>query len=433
MLKVCKFGGSSLASANEIRYVKKRLQEDDARKIVVVSAMGKNNDYSTKITDLLYLLCAHLKYNVDCHELLKKIEDRYQKIRDELKIDFDIEKEFTKTFSDLKNRGEAYIVSRGEYLLAKLLANYFQFTFVDSQDILKFNYDKSFDYEKSKRLIDELNVNEKIIFPGFYGSYPNGDICLFSRGGSDLTGSYLASLVECDLYENFTDVPGIYMADPKIIKNMQVINEVTYDELRELSYMGANVLHEETINPVKSLEIPIKILSTFSNQKGTTIRKNSSDNKQIITGITGKLGFSSLTILKKQNANRIKLLQKVLKVFEIYNVNVEHIPTSVDSFSLIVESNKLKPVLYDIICELKKDSEINDLIIQDNMALIAIVGRNMITKPGISGKIFGLLGKNNINIRMISQGSTEISIIIGIDESNFLNATKLIYDYFNKA
>ena len=431
MLKVCKFGGSSLASSMQFLKVKDIIESDASRKAIVVSAPGKRNKDDNKITDLLYLLGAHIKYGVDYTQIYSQIKNRYFEIRDELKIDLALEDEFAsleKEFS--KTISEEYLVSRGEYFSAKLLASLIGYTFIDSKDIIEFNYDGSLNEEKNAINIKKaLEEHDKIVIPGFYGSYKNGSIKLFSRGGSDVTGAIVASSLEATIYENWTDVSGIKVADPKIIDSPKGISEITYDELRELSYMGASVLHEETIFPVQELNIPINILNTNRPlEKGTIISKTCKDNKNIITGIAGKKDFTSFNILKSRGSNKAELIRLVLDVFSKFNVNIEHIPTGIDTFSVVVSTEEIDKCYYDLISEINKIKDITKLNVEKEISLVAVVGRNMALKPGTSGKIFALLGNNNINIKMIAQGANEINIIVGVKNSDFEKTIKVIYD-----
>ena len=431
MQKVVKFGGSSLANANQFKKVKSIIEADKSRSIVVVSALGKRNKEDHKITDLLYLTAAHLKYNVDAMSVFEIVKNRYYEVKEELQLDVDLDEEFKIIESKFcKTIDEEYLVSRGEYLAAKLMANYLGYTFIDAQEIISFNYDGTINEKLIKEKVKEkLKFNKKILVPGFYGAYPDGNIHLLSRGGSDVTGSILASSSEADIYENWTDVSGFLVTDPRIVSNPKQIKEISYEELRELSYMGANVLHEDTIFPVQELEIPINIRNTNRpDDEGTIITSKCTDNSQIITGIAGKKNYESITIIKKQKVQKLKVIREVLEVLNKYEVNVEHIPSSIDTFSLIIESEALNKKLYEVIAELKKLEDVQDVLIDNDIALVAIVGRNMATKVGISAKLFSILGKNNINIKVIAQASQELSIIVGVQNNQFENAIKAIYE-----
>ncbi len=430
MQKVVKFGGSSLANASQFQKVKNIISSDSSRNIVVVSALGKRNKEDHKITDLLYLTAAHLKYNVDAMSVFQIVKERYFEVQKELCLDINLDLEFNIIESKFsKNIDEEYLVSRGEYLAAKLMARYLGYTFIDAQDIICFNYDGSINEQLIKEKVEEiLKINKKIVVPGFYGAYPDGNIHLLSRGGSDVTGSILASSSQADIYENWTDVSGFLVTDPRIVSNPKQIKEISYEELRELSYMGANVLHEDTIFPVQELEIPINIRNTNRpDDAGTIITSKCTDNTQIITGIAGKKNYESITIIKKQKVQKLKVIREVLDVLNKYEVNVEHIPSSIDTFSLIIESEAISKKIYEVIAEIKKIDDVQDVLIDNDIALVAIVGRNMATKVGMSAKLFSILGKNNINIKVIAQASQELSIIVGVENNQFENAIKAIY------
>ena len=431
MVKVTKFGGSSLADSYQFKKVKDIIFADSLRKVVVVSAPGKRNKDDNKITDLLYLLEAHLKYGVDYKPIYKTIKDRFFEIKNNNNISFDLDKEFEELEKHFnKNISEEFLVSRGENITAKLLASYLNYVFMDAQDLIKFKYDGTLDeIATNKAILEAFNKNNNLVIPGFYGAYPNGSIKLLSRGGSDVTGAIVSSAISASLYENWTDVSGIKVVDPKIIANPKQINEITYDELRELSYMGASVLHEETIFPVQELNIPIKILNTNApNEEGTTIYQNCQDKETIITGIAGKKDFTSFNIVKNRLSSKADLILKVLQIFNKFHINVEHIPTGIDTFSVVVMTSELDKCYFDLLGELNKLEDINKLDVEGEIALVAVVGRNMALKPGTSGKIFALLGENDINIKMIAQGANEINIIVGVKNSDFEKTIKVIYE-----
>lgn len=431
MITVTKFGGSSVADAKQFEKIKNIIKSDEKRKIVVVSAPGKRFSGDNKVTDLLFLLSAHIKYGVDYTNILDLLKNRYKDIVNELNLSIDIDKEFEYIIYDVKNgQSEEYLVSRGEYLCAKMMAEYIGFTFVDSSDIIKFRYDGAIDEDLTIKSIQErFDSAKSIVVPGFYGTYPTGEIKLFSRGGSDITGSILAMGVNASLYENWTDVSGLLVTDPKIVKNPIGISEITYDELRELSYMGASVLHEETILPIKDLNIPIQILNTNRPEdKGTIICRESSKNGSIITGIAGKKNFKVLSISKTINSSKLEIIEKALDVLKKYNVPVEHVPTSIDSFGLIVENKNVENKLFDILSEIKKIDDVISIDVDNDLSLVAVVGRNMALKPGISGTIFSIFGKNGINIKTISQSVKETSIIVGVSNKDFERTIQCIYN-----
>ena len=431
MITVVKFGGSSVASSGQFKKVKDIVLSDDKRKIVVVSAPGKRVKEDDKITDMLYLLSSHVKYNIDASNLIEKIASRYEEITNELSLDFDIKKEFDSIMQDVKNgAGEEYIVSRGEYLCAKLMSKYLGYEFVDASEIVRFNYDGTLNEEVTAELINsKFSEVGKMVVPGFYGAYASGEIKLFSRGGSDVTGSLMAMGVNAGKYENWTDVSGMLVADPRIVKNPIRIEEVTYDELRELSYMGASVLHEESVFPVRELNIPIYVLNTNKpNEPGTKICRESNINDNFVTGIAGKKNFKAFTITKLVNADKLMVVSEVLSVFKKFNVKLEHIHTSVDCFSIIVNGKDVDKTTYDIISEIKKIKGIVSVDVDGDLALVAVVGRNMVYKPGISAKLFSVFGKNNINIKTIAQGTKEINIIVGVKNDDFEKSIQAVYN-----
>ena len=431
MQKVVKFGGSSLADSNQFKKVKTIIEADSSRSIVVVSALGKRNKQDHKITDLLYLTGAHLKYGVDVDQVFNIVKERYFEVKNDLDLDVYLEQEFKQIEDKFsKNIDEEYLVSRGEYLAAKLMASFLGYTFVDAKDLIFFDYDGKINENKTYEALQLiLKTTKKIVVPGFYGAYPDGKIHLLSRGGSDVTGSILAKASSANIYENWTDVSGFLVTDPRIVSDPKQIKEISYEELRELSYMGANVLHEDTIFPVQELDIPINVKNTNCPlDPGTIITSNPSDKSQIITGIAGKKDYVSITILKKQKTPKLTVIKQVLDVLVKYNVNVEHMPSSIDSFSLIVSSNDISKRLYEVVAEIKALSEVTDVIVEQGIALVAVVGRNMALKPGMSAKLFSIFGKNDINIKVIAQASQELSIIVGVENSQFERAIKAIYE-----
>ena len=435
MVVVVKFGGSSMANAGQFQKVKNIVNTNKDRKIVVVSAAGKRNSEDTKLTDLLFLLHAHLKYQVSYTNVMKMIEDRFFDIKNELNLSFDLEKELNDLKATLnKNTNQDFLVSRGEYITAKLMSEYLGYTFVDAKDLIFFNYDGSFNMPKIKEATKEaFEKYGKIIVPGFYGSLPDGNIKLLSRGGSDITGSLLAAAIDASKYENWTDVSGVLMADPRIVKNPKGINQITYNELRELSYMGASVLHQETVFPVQQANIPINILNTnAADDPGTIIMENCTDKTQIITGIAGRKDFTSFTIHKDHISDQVGVIRDALDVFAKYNISVEHVPTGIDNFSVVVASADVEKCIYDLIHDLNTTIKNCTVEIDDGIALIAVVGRNMASKPGISGQIFGVLGEHNINIKMIAQGARELTIIVGVLNSDFEKTINTIYNHFVK-
>lgn len=427
---VCKFGGSSVATPESWNKVKGIVNSDARRRIIITSAIGKGKKEDNKITDLLYLLHAHVEYGVKYDNILDLIKSRYIAIKEGLKLKIDIASKIDEIVSNIKSSSVDFLVSRGEYLTALMLAEFLGFEFVDAKDLIEFDYSGKVDFDKTKEKVNKVLKNKnKVVIPGFYGSYPNGDIKLFSRGGSDISGSIIARSIKAKSYENFTDVDGFYMASPKIIDNPKMIKEITFDELRELSYMGASVIHEDAIFPIQDLNIPLHILNTFNPENsGTLINNNVTSTDNIITGLAGKKGFIALNIIKNKNSNKIDVINFVLNTLKKYHVSIESIPTSIDSFSVVSSEAELSKCLYDIIAEVKTNPDIEKVSIDSDISLIAVVGRNMVFKPGISAKIFSVLGSNKINIKLISQNTKELSIIIGVENKDFEKAIKAIYD-----
>lgn len=434
MYKVCKFGGSSLSTADEWRKVKQIIDSDNDRRIVVVSAIGKAEKKDDKVTDLLYLIYQHHKYHVDYQPLFEQVRNKYLQIKNELNINIDLDEEFDDIKQRLENNriSEEELVSRGEYFSAKMMAIYLGFDFVDSMELINFDYNGKIVEQETIECIERaVSVHEYMVVPGFYGSYPNYKICLFSRGGSDITGSYMAKGAHADLYENFTDVCGFYMADPKIISNPRHISQISYDELRELSFMGASVLHEETILPLIDEDIPILVLNTnCPDAPGTWVKKKITHRKHLVTGISGKKNFLALTFLKTKSSDKLSLMMQVLQVFLTYHIKIENMPTSLDTFCIVVEKNAVEEKYYDLIADLKRIPGIERIDEDEDLALLAVVGGNMANKPGSSGAIIEVLGEQGINIKMIDQGLEEYEIILGISNQGFDCAIKALYDRF---
>lgn len=439
MIKVVKFGGSSLADAKQFEKVKKIVSCDDARRFVVVSAAGRRHKDDNKITDLLYLCHAHLKYSVSCDPIFQMIEERFLAIKRDLNLSYPIEKDLSYLKSALrKNIPLDYLVSRGEFLTAKLMAEYLGYTFLDAKDFIYFSYDGQIDFIKTQEMMEHhLAKHDHFVIPGFYGAMPDGQVRIMARGGSDITGAIAAKVVNADVYENWTDVSGILMADPRIVENPKRIDKITYSELRELSYMGANVLHEDAIFPVKEKNIPINIRNTNEpDNPGTLIMESDNDamdEASPITGIAGSRDFTVVAIYKNHMSNEVGIVRRALEVFERYQISIEHIPSGIDSFSIVVNSADIKDKIYDIVAQVKENCRPDKVKVINDIALIATVGRHMSSRPGISGQLFAELGKNDINIRMIAQGSDEINIIVGVENKDFEKTTKVIYNRFVEA
>lgn len=431
MITVAKFGGSSLASSEQFNKVKNIIEKDIKRKIVVVSAPGKRFKEDSKVTDLLYLLWSHVKYGVDVSNILSEIKERYLEIKNALNLSVDVEREFEIIMQDVKNgAGEEYLVSRGEFLCAKLMASYLGFAFVDSAELIKFNYDGVLNKERTTEAIkSKFEEVGAMVVPGFYGAYPSGEIKLFSRGGSDVSGSIMAMAILAEKYENWTDVSGVLVADPRIVDNPCRIEEVTYDELRELSYMGASVLHEESVFPVRELNIPIYILNTNKpEEKGTKICGKATVNDRFVTGIAGKKNFSVFNVTKSVNSDKLSVISDVLKEFKHLGVKIEHIHTFVDTFSVIVNSKDVDKTVFDLLSGIKRVKGVVSVDVDNDLALVAVVGRNMVLEPDISAKIFSIFAKNSINAKTISQGTKGINIIVGVQNADFEKAIRAVYN-----
>ena len=440
MLKVLKFGGSSMADEAQFAKVRSIVEADPGRRVVVVSAAGKRFKNDHKITDLLYLCHAHLQYGVSCDGVFDMVRSRYLEIRDALHLSTPLEQEFDALRAKMEKGISAdELVSRGEYFAARLMADYLGFDFLDSTLWLKFRLDGTVDQDQSYENLRRAASGRRVVIPGFYGVMPDGSIHTFSRGGSDITGALAAAALDADVYENWTDVSGFLMADPKIVKDPRPIERITYAELRELSYIGAQVLHEGTVSPVREKNIPLNIRNTNQpDHPGTMIRERFDESQadmetgSMITGIAGKKGFSVITLTKNGMSSELGVIRRILEVLERYNINVEYIPSGIDSVSLVVETGKSAPYIYQAMGDLEKEIKPDSLHISDSMAVVAAVGRKMAFKPGSSGKIFGKLGENGINIRMITQGPEELNIIVGVDSTDFEKAIRVLYNSFVK-
>lgn len=437
MIKVVKFGGSSLADAVQFRKAAEIIRSDASRRYVVASAPGKRNSHDEKVTDLL-LQCFRLaseKRSID--DTFEKIENRYREIIHDLGLDCSLEAEFAgiKT-AILHHAGSDYIASRGEYLNSKLLAKYLDFPFVDAEDGIFFDENGVLDAEKTnKELTKILELHEYAVIPGFYGILPNGTIKTFSRGGSDITGSIVAAATKADIYENWTDVSGMLMADPRCIEAPRPIPEITYRELRELSYMGATVMHDEAIFPVRRAQIPINIRNTNDPAApGTMIVPKAMSNMcdTVITGIAGKKGITAIHVEKDKMNSEVGFGRKVLEVIENYNLSFEHLPSGIDTMSVLVSSAALEEFKGAITAEMVKKVNPDSITLVENLALIAVVGRGMVSNEGTAARIFTALAKAHINIRMIDQGSSEINIIVAVDEKNYQKTIEAIYNEFVK-
>lgn len=440
MLKVLKFGGSSMASAAQYAKVKAIVEEDASRTVVVVSATGKRNKEDHKITDLLYLCHAHMKYGVSCDSVFGMISRRYLEIRDELGLKTDLEGELDRIRADMENGlSEAALASRGEYLSALLMADYLGFDFVDATSWLRFRMDGTVDKEWSYEALRTIAKDRRIVIPGFYGAMADGSIRTFTRGGSDITGALAAAALDADVYENWTDVSGILMADPRIVENPEPIPRVTYTELRELSYLGAQVLHEDTIFPVAEKSIPLNIRNTNDPaHPGTIIMERfdeddaPADERRFITGIAGKKDYSVVSVSKRGLSSEIGAVRKVFEIFENNGLAVEYTPNGIDTFSLVVSGSKLEKVVHNVVAQLEEKLAPDEIQITKDLAVVAAVGRRMADRPEIPGRIFTALGREGIQIRLISQGPREVNVILGVDGKDFANTVRVLYNSFVK-
>ena len=437
-MKVVKFGGSSMADAGQYRKIRDILLADPDRRVVVVSAAGKRSKSDHKITDLLYLCYAHTQYGVDCSGVFEMITSRYREIARDLELTIDLEPEFAalKKKLDAKDITQDELASRGEYFSARLMADYLGFQFIDAADWILFKFDGTVDQEASYEALRNQVAGAGVVIPGFYGKLPDGHIRTFTRGGSDITGALAAAALDADVYENWTDVSGILMADPRIVDNPQTIPQVTYDELRELSYSGAQVLHEGTIFPVREKNIPLNIRNTNAPQDpGTMIQERfegDSDPHRFITGITGKKDFTIVSLSKRGLSSQVGYLRRVLSVFERHNISIDYVPNGIDNVSVVLPTEAVASSLYTILGEIQKEVEPDQMAVHDQIAVVAAVGRKMAFRPGISGQIFAALGQAGINIRMINQGPDELNIIFGVDNRDFSEAIRVLYNSFVK-
>ncbi|HVI41347.1 MAG TPA: aspartate kinase [Anaerovoracaceae bacterium] len=433
-IKVAKFGGSSVSDAIQLAKVRRIVESDPDRKIVVVSAPGKRFNEDNKITDLLYLCKAHIDHNVPYDQVFQVICDRYAAIELNLGVNVDLQKQFDEINRNLKSgASEDYIASRGEYLNALLTAAYLGYDFVDTAGLIQFDAKGRFLNGKTNdALKQELSKHKNAVLPGFYGTYPDGTIKTFSRGGSDITGSLVARAADADVYENWTDVSGFLMADPKIVHHAKPISTISYKELRELSYMGASVLHEDAIYPVRAADIPINIRNTNEpDDSGTIITAEASSKEDtIITGIAGRKDFTVIGIYKNMLSTERGFVKRLLEILDDYEVPLEHMPSGIDTISVVISDKKLNGKLEDMLEEIQRKLQPDSIDIFENMSLIATVGSGMAKRRGVSAKLFAALSESGVNIRMIDQGSSEMNIIVGVENKDFETAIKAIYKAF---
>lgn len=434
MVKVVKFGGSSLASAAQFAKVGDIIRADESRRYVVPSAPGKRNAKDTKVTDMLYSCYALAEAEEDFKGALKKIKERYNSIINGLNLTLSLEDEFRIIAEKFENKvGEDYAASRGEYLNGIIMANYLGYEFIDAAEVIFFDENGNFDdYKTDKVMAERLSHVEKAVIPGFYGSDIDGNVKTFSRGGSDITGSIVSKAVHASVYENWTDVSGCLVADPRIVENAQPIKVITYRELRELSYMGASVLHEDAIFPVRKAGIPINIKNTNAPEEPGTMIVESTCQKAdyTITGIAGKRGFVAVNIDKDMMNSEVGFCRKALEAFEENGISIEHMPSGIDTMTVFVHQEEFEGKEQQVISSIRRLVNPDIIDLEADLALIAVVGRGMKSTRGTAGRIFSALAHANINVKMIDQGSSELNIIIGVSNNDFDNAIKAIYDIF---
>jgi aspartate kinase len=434
MSKVVKFGGSSLASAEQFKKVGAIIRADKERRFVVPSAPGKRSSDDTKVTDMLYACYDLAERDKDFKKELQAIHDRYQEIIDGLGLKISLENEFQTIEKNFQEKaGTNYAASRGEYLNGIIMANYLGYEFVDAAEVIRFDENGEFDAEvTNKKLRARLEGLKNAVVPGFYGAYEDGTVKTFSRGGSDITGSIVARAVKADVYENWTDVSGFLITDPRIIYKPEGIETITYRELRELAYMGASVLHEDAIFPVRREGIPINIRNTNAPQdNGTWIVESTCQKpKYVITGIAGKKGFCAVNIEKDMMNSEIGFGRKVLQAFEESGISFEHVPSGIDTMTVFVHQDEFMHKEQQVVSAIHRLADPDSIDIEGDLALIAVVGRGMKSTRGTAGRIFSALAHANVNVKMIDQGSSELNIIIGVRNEDFEAAIKAVYDIF---
>ena len=434
MKKVVKFGGSSLANAEQFQKVGDIIRSDESRRYVVPSAPGKRFSADTKVTDLLYTCYDKAEAGEDFTDALTEIKGRFYEIIKGLNLDLSLEEEFRQIEADFKaHAGNEYAASRGEFLNGKVMAAYLGYEFIDSATVIRFDKNGNFDADTTDKLLSKrLQKCERAVIPGFYGGMEDGTVKTFSRGGSDVTGSLVAKAIHADIYENWTDVSGFLVTDPRIVDNPAVIETITYRELRELSYMGATVLHEDAIFPVRKEGIPINIRNTNRPEdKGTFIVESTCRKpKYVITGIAGKKGFCSINIEKSMMNSEIGFGRKILQVFEDQGISFEHVPSGIDTMTVYVHQDEFEEKEQQVIAGIHRAVQPDFVEMESDLALIAVVGRGMKSQRGTAGRVFSALAHAHVNVKMIDQGSSELNIIIGVENRDFETAVKAIYDIF---
>jgi len=434
-IKVCKFGGTSLADAAQIRKVQTIMLADEQRRFIVPSAPGKRTPKDQKITDLLYLCASHAREGIRFDEVWSIIADRYRSIVADLGIKLNINEELAEIQSRIAlSKTPDYAASRGEYLSGLIIASLLGWDFIDAAEVIFFDSRGRLDTKKTQDVLSHrLNKTKNGVIPGFYGAAPDGEVKTFSRGGSDISGAIVAAGAHAAVYENWTDVSGLLMADPRIVENPRPIDTVTYRELRELAYMGATVLHDEAIFPVRQAGIPVNIRNTNRPDDAGTLITPDADpiaHRGTITGLAGRKDFHVITLYKAMMNTEVGFGRRLLSVLEDHAVSFEHAPTGIDTMSVVVSGSQLEEKLEKVLDQIRVDCEPDSMEVYPSMALIAVVGRGMAQTPGMAAKTFDALANAKVNIRMIDQGSSEINIIVGVDSSDFEKAMKAIYAAF---
>ncbi|MDQ8586375.1 aspartate kinase [Enterococcus faecium] len=431
-LKVSKFGGTSMSHEEQFKKVRTIVLSDPNRQVIVVSALGKRTSDDDKVTDLLYLIYAYLQHHVDWTPLWKRICDRFIQVRDVLALQLPIEDELARIQKQLEDEKitEDYLVSRGEYLTAQLMAEYLGYQFIDAKDLIFFDYDGKIDQEKTAQEITKaFKRYPKMVVPGFYGANPAGKEKLLGRGGSDITGAILAKMLQAESYENWTDVSGIMMADPRIIDHPKIIEEISFRELREMAYMGANVLHEAAVFPVQEADIPIQIKNTNDPfAQGTKISNHEIEKENGLTGIAGRKDFLSITLFKRHMSDEIGFIWKAMSIFAKHEISIEHIPSGIDNIGVIVSAEAIADKLFLITKELKETLGVEEIIVIEDLALISVVGGPHKELIGLSGKVLSILNKLEIRTSILSQGAQELNLIIGVPNNQYETVVKGIYE-----
>ena len=440
-IKVAKFGGSSVADGIQLTKTKQIIEQDPDRRYVVVSAPGTRYESDNKITDILYLCKTHIEHNLPYDQLFQVVADRFMAVQINLGVKVDLLRYFDEIRENLKQNPSAdYIASRGEYLNAVLVAAFLGYDFVDTKDLIKFDAKgKLLMTETDEAIRAELEKHERAVLPGFYGSLPDGSVKTFSRGGSDITGALVARAMHADVYENWTDVSGFLMADPRIVKNPQQIRKISYKELRELSYMGASVLHEDAIYPARMANVPINIRNTNAPEDPGTMITGESEaysdegENRIITGIAGSKDFTVVALYKNMMSSERGFVRRILGILDDYDINFEHLPSGIDTVSVVMSNQAINGRIDEVLDEVRTRLRPDRIDVFENMALVATVGHGLSFRPGVSAKLFTALAEAGVNIRMIDQGSSEMNIIVGVENKDFETAIRAIYQAFVEA